>query len=222
MNKPSVIIAGTSGHLKVIIDIFEKQNEYKIIGLLDIYRKVGEEIMGYKVIGKDEDLPELLSNHPGSKIFIAIGDNWLRHTVFEKLKSIAPEADYARAVHPSAQIGKNVQLGKGAAIMAGAVVNSGSMVGNFTIINTRASLDHDCRMYDFSSLAPGATTGGDVSVGEYSAISIGATVLHGITVGKHSVIGAGALLVDNCGDNTIMYGVPAKKIRMRETGEKYL
>jgi len=77
-------------------------------------------------------------------------------------------------------------------------------------------------MLNFSSLAPNATTGGSVSIGEFSAISIGATIKHGISIGKHSVIGAGALLMKNCGDNLIMYGIPAKEIRKREIGEKYL
>jgi sugar O-acyltransferase (sialic acid O-acetyltransferase NeuD family) len=178
--------------------------------------------MGYTVIGRDEDLPELLIAHPGSELFIAIGDNWLRQKVYGKMISLVPHASFATAVHPSAQIGKNVQVGQGTAIMAGTVINSDSRIGTFTIINTGANLDHDCHVHDFTSLAPGATTGGNVTLGEYSVISIGATILHGITIGKHSIIGAGALLTKDCEDNVIMYGVPAKKIRAREPGEKYL
>jgi acetyltransferase-like isoleucine patch superfamily enzyme len=77
-------------------------------------------------------------------------------------------------------------------------------------------------MLKYSSMAPNVTTGGNVSIGEFSAISIGATIKHGLSIGDHSIIGAGALLMKNCGDNLIMYGVPAKEIRKREIGEKYL
>ncbi|MEY4111477.1 MAG: hypothetical protein RLZZ46_1833, partial [Bacteroidota bacterium] len=87
---------------------------------------------------------------------------------------------------------------------------------------TGACIDHDSHIAAFSSLAPGVKTGGKVFVGEFSAVSIGATLLHGVSVGKHTVIGAASLVLKNCGDNLIMYGVPAREIRKRESGEKYL
>jgi sugar O-acyltransferase (sialic acid O-acetyltransferase NeuD family) len=222
MNNQKVIIVGSSGHSKVIIDIFEKENKYQIVGLLDAYRNVGEETLGYKVIGKEDDLPFLLSQNSNCKIFIAIGDNWIRNKVKNKIINIVPGIDFATTIHPSAQIGKNVQIGKGVAIMAGAIINSDTKIGDFTIINTKASIDHDSKMLKYSSMAPNVTTGGNVSIGEFSAISIGATIKHGLSIGDHSIIGAGALLMKNCGDNLIMYGVPAKEIRKREIGEKYL
>lgn len=222
MSNQKVIIVGSSGHSKVIIDIFEKENKYQIVGLLDSYRNIGEETLGYKVIGNEEDLSDLLSKNSNCKLFIAIGDNWIRNKVMNKIIDIVPKIDFASTIHPSAQIGKNVQIGQGVAIMAGAIINSDTNIGDFAIVNTKASIDHDSRMLKFSSLAPNVTTGANVSIGEFSAISIGATIKHGILVGNHSVIGAGALLMKNCADNLIMYGVPAKAIRKREIGEKYL
>ena len=222
MNKQTIIIIGSSGHAKVIIDIFEKQCKYQIAGLLDAYRNIGEETLGYKVIGKEEDVPALLQSHPGLKIFIAIGDNWVRRKVRDKILGIVPNICFATAIHPSAQIARNVEIGMGAAIMAGTVINSDTSIGDFTIINTKACIDHDCIMQDFSSLAPNVAVGGKVWIGEYSAISIGANVINGLSIGKHSILGAGALLTKDCGDNSVMYGVPAQKIRTREIGEKYL
>ena len=59
--------------------------------------------------------------------------------------------------------------------MAGVIVNSDSKIGDHCILNTRSALDHDCELGDFSSLAPGATTGGKVSIGAFSVIALGAT-----------------------------------------------
>jgi len=222
MNKETVLIVGSSGHAKVIIDIFEKEGKYEILGLLDAYRNIGEETLGYMVVGKEENLPDLLLKNPNCKLFVAIGDNWIRQKVVNKIIDIVPNIDFASAIHPSAQIGKNVRIGKGVAVMAGAVINSDTIIEDFTIINTKASIDHDSKMLKFSSLAPNVTVGGNVSIGEFSAISIGATIKHGVSIGNHTVIGAGALLMKSCGDNLVMYGVPAKEIRKREIGEKYL
>jgi sugar O-acyltransferase (sialic acid O-acetyltransferase NeuD family) len=222
MNGETVIIIGSSGHSKVAIDIFEKEGRYKILGLIDSFRNAGEETLGYKVMGKEADLPELLSGNPDCKAFIAIGDNTVRYNVMTNLIKTVPHIDFSTTIHPSAQIGKNVKIGRGVAIMAGVVISSDSVIGDFAILNTKSSLDHDSKMGNFSSLGPNATTGGNVTIGEFSAVSIGATIKHGIMIGNHSIIGAGSLLLQCCDDFSIMYGVPARKIRSRQAGEKYL
>lgn len=217
-----VLIVGASEHARVIVDIFEKEGKYFIIGFIDTFKNIGEINAGYKVIGKEENIPEIISQHPGCKLFIAIGDNWMRQQIREKIFHILPSAEYASAIHPSVQIGKNVTIGKGVAIMAGVVINSDSHIGDFTIINTRSGVDHDCNIGNFSSLAPNVTLGGKVTVGIFTTISIGAVISHGIQIGNHAVIGAGSLLLKDCDDHTVMYGSPAKSIRKRESGEKYL
>ncbi len=222
MDKPKVIIIGSQGHAKVVIDIFEKENKYQIIGLIDAFRENGEETLGYKVLGNEEDLPELLQKHPGCEVFIAIGDNWVRYKEMMKVKEFVHNVKFATTIHPSAQLGKNVKVGIGVAIMPGVIINSDSIIGDFAVVNTKSSMGHDSKMHNFSSLAPDVTTGGNVTIGEFSAISIGAIIKHGISVGSHTVVGAGALLMKNCGDNIVIYGIPATTIRKREIGEKYL
>jgi len=222
MNKQQVIIIGSSGHSKVIIDIFEKTQQYTLLGLLDATRKPGDETMGYKVLGKEEDLPRLINENAGCQVIVAIGDNWVRQKVVNNVLAIMPGISFASAIHPSAQIARNVVIGKGVAIMPGAIINSDTLIGDFTIINTKASIDHDGEMSGFSSLGPNATIGGRVTIGEGSAVSISATVIHNINIGRHSLIGAGAVLMEDCDDYMVMHGVPAQKIRSREPGEKYL
>jgi sugar O-acyltransferase (sialic acid O-acetyltransferase NeuD family) len=140
----------------------------------------------------------------------------------EKIRLLAPDFTFITAVHPSAQIGREVSIGAGAVLMAGTVVNSDSRIGAHCILNTKSSLDHDCVMDDFSSLAPGVTTGGVVQIGAYSAISLGANIIHGKNIGAHTIIGAGALVRENILDHCVAYGVPARVIRKRAEGEKYL
>jgi sugar O-acyltransferase (sialic acid O-acetyltransferase NeuD family) len=222
MKKKPIFIVGASGHAKVIIDIIEKEGVYEIVGLIDSFKNKGEEVLGYKVVGKEEDLPELIKKYEQASVLIAIGDNWVRHLVMEKLLTIAPEITFASTIHPSAQIAKHVKIGSGVVIMAGAIVNSESVIEDFVIVNTKASIDHDGLLKSFSSIAPGVTLGGNVTIGNYAAVSIGATVKHNISIGEHALIGAGAVLLKNCDDNVVMYGVPAKEIKKREPGEKYL
>ena len=218
----NILIIGSSGHAKVVIDIIEKESKYQILGLLSRDQAAGEKVFDYEILGKQEELGTLLKEHTVNGIFVAVGDNFMRSKVSNFLAENHPQLEIISTIHPSAIIGRDVNIGKGTVIMAGAVINPSSSIGDFCIINTNASLDHDCIMGDFSSLAPGVITGGDCQIGEYSAIGIGATLLHGIQIGKETVIGATSLVNKNIPPSNIAYGIPAKVIRKREAGEKYL
>lgn len=222
MKTQEIVIVGSSGHSKVIIDIFEKTPNIFILGLLDKFRKKGEKTLGYEILGSEDILKDLLEENSSLKVFIAIGDNFIRNKVFNEIIKIVPNIEFISGIHPKSVIGKGVKIGKGTCVMAGAVINSDTKVGDFCIINTNSSLDHDCIMEDYTSLAPNSVTGGNVKIGKFSSISISTTVKHGITIGKHSIIGAGSVLLNNCGDNIILYGIPAKEIRKRKIGERYL
>ncbi|MFM0303050.1 acetyltransferase [Paraburkholderia sediminicola] len=218
----NILLVGSSGHAKVIIDIVEKQGRYRIAGLIDAFRTVGEATLGYPVLGGESDLTRLTAEHDLQGVIIAIGDNSVRANVAAKVADVCPQLPFVSAVHPSASIGKGANIGAGTVVMAGAVINADCRVGQFCIVNTKASLDHDCIMEDFSSLAPGVTTGGNCRIGSHAAVSIGAVLRHGITVGEHSVVGAGSIVLKAVEAFSVSYGNPAKKIRDRQQGDKYL
>lgn len=217
-----IVIIGASGHAKVIIDLVEKEGRYAIAGLLDISRKPDETVLGYPILGPEESLADWQEPLGITGGIIAVGDNWIRRKVADNMRKIKADFRFVTAIHPDASIGKEVSLGEGTVVMAGAVVNPVSRIGRFCILNTRCSLDHDSFMGDFASLAPGVTTGGNVSIGAYSAISLGANIIHGVSIGSHSVIGAGATVLEDIPDHTVAYGLPAVVVRERQKGEKYL
>jgi sugar O-acyltransferase (sialic acid O-acetyltransferase NeuD family) len=217
-----ILVVGSSGHARVILDIVEKQGLYTVLGLIDSFRTVGEVVLGYSIIGGESDLPRIRAEYAVEGIIVAIGDNGIRGEVSARISRMCPELSFVCAIHPSAIIGKEVKIGSGTVIMAGAVVNPCSDVGRFCIINTLAALDHDSVMADFSSLAPGVVTGGGCRIGTYSAIGIGASLSHGVNVGAHAVVGGKSMVLSDVDPFSVYYGVPAKKVRSRERSEKYL
>lgn len=219
MSKP-IVVFGAGGHAKAMIEVIEKQGLYEITGLLDANKSIGETIYGYKVLGDDSWLEKHSTSIYGA--IVGIGDNWTRGVIVRKLLKAIPNLTFCTAIHPSAQIARGVCIGAGSVIMANAVVNSDAVIGEHTILYPGVSVDHDSNIGSFVSFAPKAATGGDVRVGHYSAISIGATLIHGITIGEHSVIGAGSTVLSNIPSYTVAFGTPAKPIRSRKQGERYL
>jgi sugar O-acyltransferase (sialic acid O-acetyltransferase NeuD family) len=217
-----VFVFGASGHAKVVIDILRLCGGVLIAGLLDDFKPIGFECTGIPVLGTLADLPALAAEHINTAIVIAVGDNWRRAKIAGNIRAILPQTSFVSAIHPSAQIAAGVPIGNGTVIMAGAVVNTGSQIGEFCIVNTRASLDHDSTMADYSSLCPGAITGGNVAVGAYSNVGMGAILLPEVKIGQHSVVGAGALVLKSIPDYMVSYGAPARLIHSRKPGDHYL
>ena len=218
----NIIIIGASGHAKVIIDIVQEEGKYHIAGLLDQNRPVNEQVLGYPILGKEEDLPNLVKIHAIKGVLIAIGDNFTRAKGVARVRKICPDLPFVSTIHPKATIARDISIGEGTVVMAGVSINIGATVGAFCILNTNASLDHDSTIENYASLAPGVITGGDCHIGEYSSIGIGAIMLHGIRVDEHTVIGAASLVNKPIESFVVAYGIPAKIIRTRKMGDKYL
>lgn len=217
-----IFVVGSAGHALVVEDIIAKEQRFNVVGLLDPFRTPGTVISGYPVLGGQADIPRLSADMGVRHTVIAIGDNWDRYSVYREVAASCPQITFPTSIHPSAQIGKNVSIGEGSVVMPGAIVNNGAEIGRFCIVNTAASIDHECHIGDFASIAPGATLGGKVAIGAYSAISLGAKIVHKISIGDHVVVGAGALVLGDLTDQVLAYGSPARPIRNRKIGERYI
>jgi sugar O-acyltransferase (sialic acid O-acetyltransferase NeuD family) len=213
-----LIIIGAGGHATSVANVALSIG-YTIKHFVD-KNKNGMRLFGFDIIG---DLNEL-DNSGDYSFAIAIGDNSVRERVYKEVKgkNMSSISCFPTLIHSSATISSFTNIGEGTVIMPNAVVGPNSNVGKFCIINTRASIDHDCHMHDFSSLAPAATTGGTVQIGLRSAVSIGAIIEQGLIIGNDSVVGANSYLNKNLPKNQIAYGTPAKQIRTRHKGDIYL
>lgn len=204
----------------MVIDILEKLNMYNIIGLIDSFKAKGTYVYGYEVLGDETYIQANVSFIYGG--IVAIGDNWVRSKVVSHILSIHPQFHFITAIHPFATIARGVTVGVGTVIMAGSVINSDTVIGEHCILNTKSSVDHDCTIRDFVTIAPNVTTGGNVKIGDFSTVSLGANITHSKEIGEHTIIGVGSSVLSNIGSYTVAYGTPARVVRSRMQGELYL
>lgn len=115
-------------------------------------------------------------------------------------------------VDKSVQVDKSVVHGKGLQIMAGAIIMPLVKIGNYCIINTGASVDHECVLGEGVEIGPHATLCGEIHVGKNTWIGANATILPGIKIGKNVVVGAGAVVTKDIPDNLIVVGNPAREL----------
>lgn len=216
----NIVVYGAGGHAKAVIDIIEKAGFYRIIGLLDANKCPGTSVYGYEVLGDDAWLASNQTSIIGG--IIAVGDNWVRSQIAARIFSVYPGFAFINAIHPLSSIARGASIGVGSVIMSGAVINSDARIGDHCVFYPNSSLDHDSTLGSFVTLAPNTATGGNVHIGQYSVISIGANIIHGRIIGEHTVIGAGSTVLTDIASNSIAYGTPARVVRTREVGERYL
>ena len=196
-----MLLYGASGHAKVIIDCLDSQN-ISVTGIFDddLNKK---DLLGHKVLGAYN--PDYL---PEKQIIISIGENDIRKKISSRVQH-----KYAVAQHISATVSENVLIGKGSVIFHKSILQSSVKLGKHVIINTAASVDHDCIIENFVHISPNSTICGNVKIGEGTHIGAAAIIVPNITIGKWCKIGAGAVIIKDIPDYSVVVGNPGRIIK---------
>lgn len=191
-----LILLGAGGHAKVVLSLLRAIGR-DVAGVCDpgLAASGAAEWRGLPVLGGDEALEHFapstheLANGIGQ---IDPGTDTPRARLYEALSTRGFR--FPPLVHPAAVVDPTAQLSDGAQIMAGVVLQADCRIGRNTIVNTRASVDHDSEIGAHVHIAPGAVLCGTVGVGDNSYIGAGATVVQGVRVGANAFVKAGCLL----------------------------
>lgn len=204
-----IFVFGASGHAKVVLDILERQGRGKVALLIDDEpARAGQSLLGYRIGGR-EDLVK--QGARSDLVIVAIGANPARRSIAAWVASQG--FAFATAIHPSAQVGREVRIGAGSAVMAATAINSDTEIGMHCIVNTGASVDHDCRLGEGVHIAPGARLCGGVQVGAGAFIGAGAVVVPGRRIGADAIIAAGAVVLADVPDRAVVGGNPARPLK---------
>lgn len=213
------LLWGAKGHAKVLNEIV-RLNEGRVIALIDNNPAVESPINDVLVY----------AGYEGYRKWLKIIDSNLLSTV-HAIAAIGGDSgkdrfDYYNLfkadglktpslTHPRAHVSDSAYISDNCHICAYGFVGPDSQLGEATIINTKASVDHECHIGKGVHLAPGVTLCGCVKVGDFTFIGAGATVLPNLSIGKNVVVGAGSLVVHDIPDDVVVYGCPAKLIRKK-------
>ncbi|CAH1215791.1 Putative acetyltransferase EpsM [Paenibacillus allorhizoplanae] len=210
MNLPIIIIGG-GGHAKVLIESLLLDSK-QILGYTELDPLSGRDtILGIPFLGTDD---YILQRDPESILLVngigSIKTLCVRKQIYLKYKEMG--FTFTNVIHPSSIISPNARLGEGIQVMAGAIVQVGSSIGDNSIINTKASVDHDCLIGKHVHIAPGVIISGEVVVDEGSHIGSGSTIIQQVHIHPNSTIGAGSVVLKDVQANRTAYGVPAKEV----------
>lgn len=199
----NLLILGGGGHGRVIEDT-ALESGYQSIAWLDDDPTCLRTDQQY--LGKLDALQTAL-NDADWQVAIGFGDAGLRLAWYERVADLGLVP--ATLIHPRAWVSRGAVVEAGSIILAGAMVQTGVRLGRVVIVNTGATIDHDCIVGDGVHVCPGTHLAGNVSIGRESWVGIGTSVIQGVRIGERVTIGAGSAVVDNIPDRVVAYGVPA-------------
>lgn len=176
-----IILIGGGGHCKSVIDVIEQESNFNIAGIIDKIEFVGQNVLGYKIIGSDNDLSFLREKF--SYAFITIGHiktNSSRIKLFNLLKDL--KFTLPTIISPLAYVSKHSTVGEGTIIMHNALINSNVKVGENCIINSKALVEHDVIVGNNCHISTGSVLNGGVIVKDNSFIGSNTSTKQGIEI----------------------------------------
>ncbi len=210
MQPEKIVVLGTRGHAKVVLEILEAEGRFEVAGVCSGDPAAPDSVCGHPFLGDFLVLPRLREQGV-EHAAIGIGgwtDNAFRKEVFEKVKSIGFRLP--RAVHPTAVIAADVTLGEGCMVGSGALIMTEATIGSNAIVSSGSLIGHETSIGDHALISGGARIGANVDVREGAVVAFGATVVSRLVVGENALVAAGAVVVEDVPAGSRVFGVPAR------------
>lgn len=186
-----LIIVGAGGFGREVAWTVERINSaepggmWNLIGYADDDpAKASGNFEGYPLLGS---VDKVSRDIPGASVFIALGDNELRESIYKRLRG----HDFPSLIDPSALVSPTVEYRHGVYIAQGCVVSAGADIGKFVILNARSGVGHDCRVGDFSNICPGVSLSGHTTLGDGVFMGTNSCTAPGVTIGCRAKVTCG-------------------------------
>lgn len=204
-SKPLILVGG-GGHCKSVIEVAESAG-YDLLGILDVAEEVGKQVLDYKVIGTDDDIPRYVDK---AEFVITVGfikNPATRIKLYNRIKEAGGKL--ATIVASTAHVSKYATLGEGTVVMHQAFVNAGAKIGANCIINTFCDIEHDAHVGDQSHISTGTMVNGDCKIGERVFVGSQSVLANGVSVGDDIIVGAASFVRKSISEKGIYSGNPA-------------
>jgi sugar O-acyltransferase (sialic acid O-acetyltransferase NeuD family) len=211
MPAKDIILIGGGGHCKSCIDVIESTGRYRIIGILDVPEKLHQKLLGYDIIGCDEDIPKYAKQEIAFLITAGhIKSSSVRKKIYNQIKS--SDGILENIIANTAHVSTHAKLGEGTIVMHHAIVNADAHVGNNCIINSHALVEHDAKVRDHVHISTMSVVNGGCSIGSGTFIGSNSVVNQNINIGEDVTIGAGSVVHRDISSPGVYAGNPFKKL----------
>ncbi|MEO0489421.1 MAG: acetyltransferase [Cyanobacteria bacterium J06659_2] len=190
MTPKSILLVGAGGHAQACIDVLEQAGRFTILGLVGRPEEVGSQVLGYPVLGTDDDLTDLHAE--ASYALVTLGQIKTpvpRIRLFNQLQQLGFQLPVV--ISPQAYVSRHAQVNIGTIVMHGAYVNAGAVVGRNCILNTKSLVEHNAVIGDHCHVSTAATVNGGVKVGDGVFLGSNSSLREMICIAPGAIVGMG-------------------------------
>ena len=183
--KRKIVLVGAGGHAKSCINLIERINDFKIIGLTD--NKKRGYLLNYKILGDDTVLDQ--KKFKNINLCLSFGSIFninLREKIFKKLKNKG--FNFPILISKESSISKFSKIGSGTMIMGNTFVNAGASIGENCIINNNSLIEHDVKIGNHSQISTSVTVNGSCKIGSNCFIGSGTIIKNNIKIKNNTFI----------------------------------
>lgn len=210
--KQPIILIGGGGHCISSVDVIEQTGLYEIIGILDKPEKADQKVLGYSIIGTDNDIDRLVKECPNFLITVGqIKSSVSREVIFEQIKLAG--GNLPVIISPTAQVSRYSKIGEGTIVMHQVLINANANIGKCCILNSKSLIEHEAFVGDFCHISTGAVVNGQVHLGNHCFAGSNSVVMNNIHITDDTIIGAGSIVSRDIEFSGTYFGQPAHKIR---------
>jgi sugar O-acyltransferase (sialic acid O-acetyltransferase NeuD family) len=205
----NIIMVGGGGFCKSVIDVAEDAG-YHILGVFDMPEEVGKDVLSYKIIGTDDDIPTYVGK---ASFVITVGhikDSSLRRKIYKKIKDAG--GDIEAIIAKDAYVSPYAKIGEGSLIMHKAMLSADVEVGVCSIINSLANVSHDAKIGDFCHISTCASVNGACEIGDDTFIGSQTAVNQGVKI-VGGIVASQSLVNKDLLEKGVYVGCPAKMIK---------
>jgi len=199
MSKQALIF-GAGGHSRVIHSFIRKSYDKLDYVTLD----------GDNKSLREADVMTNFHRFKDVDCFVAIGNNAMRQTIFDKLQSL--HASLPAVIAPSAYVSPDAYIGDGVFIGAGASIVANAVLHDNSILNTQSTLDHDCVLGKDAQITAGVIIGGGCKIGKSVFMGIQSGSIPEKNIGQFAAIMAGTLVTRDIKNHEIVGGMPIRSM----------
>jgi len=191
--REEIVLVGGGGHCRSCVDVIELQDKFSIAGIIDLPSNKEKFVLGYSVIGNDEDLEVIAKKY--NHFLVTVGqirtvDTRVRlFKILQELKITLPTI-----ISPLAYVSKHAKIDEGSIIMHHAFVNTNVKIGKNCIINSKALIEHDSVIGDHCHISTGAIINGGSRIGGLTFFGSGAVCRENTEIKEGSFIRANSIV----------------------------
>lgn len=187
-----IILIGGGGHCKSVIDVIREEGEFEIAGIIDSNLPKGSSILGYKILGDDSIIKDLVKDYINFHITVGqLQSSSIRRNLSNLL--LENGATIPNIISPFAHISSFSKLGIGITVLHRVTIQADCEIGDFCILNDHALIEHDVKIGKYCHIATSATINGNVIIEDDVFIGSGAVVVQGSKIKSETFVKANHL-----------------------------